>query len=402
MMLSDLFWLLLLAADLSTPPKPPTAAKAAPVQESALSIPAGGTTGKGLLRLPLGAEVNDEAAAAATLTDRGGFPKVAFANQGSSTIGSSRYLYFLANASDIPTISFLYPRKAVLRVSGKDQTVDYRVTNQATQLDKLRSVICATDWSALDEPLPLVVSTADLPATRLEVSGAFTEKSNRVALPKGAVVLCDTRDGQCGAIDIPAYSTRLYLRYGGPHDPGIYAGSITLSAVEYAGATPSALTVYVTPVFHLWGGVLAVGIGVFIAWWVKTWTGNRIARDQALLPVAAYQERLRSLTETLRMAATHLDTPCPNLMGALQEWTREMDAAWLETKYGLPGRSPSPFQRIGSISNDFMNFLTQADAAITLLSIFVVCGLKRVAELAVSGQIQTSVTPKTAANIVSV
>jgi hypothetical protein len=172
-----------------------------------------------------------------------------------------------------------------------------------------------------------------------------------------------------------------------------------LHALEYASGTPSPLTVYVSPVIHVVLGILVVGLGVLLAWWVKTWSSNRIARDQALLPVAACQARLRGLTDTLRMAAAQLGTPCPVLAGELEDWTAKMDPAWLETKYGLPGASPSPFQRIGAISNDFMSFLTQADAAITLLSVFVVDGIKRVAELTALGRIPAPQAPKTAAAI---
>jgi len=73
-----------------------------------------------------------------------------------------------------------------------------------------------------------------------------------------------------------------------------------------------------------------------------------------------------------------------------------MDPAWLETKYGLPGTSPSPFQRIGSISSDFMGFLTQADATITLLRVFVVDGIRLVAALTSVGRIPAPQAPKTA------
>src|SRR5450759_3224460 len=115
MMLSSALSLFLLAAEQSTPPQQPAAAKAATAQGPVLSIPADGTTGKGLLRIPLGTEVKDAGAAAATLTDSGASPKVTFSNQGIATAGSSRYVYFLADASDVPGTSFLYPRKAVLR-----------------------------------------------------------------------------------------------------------------------------------------------------------------------------------------------------------------------------------------------------------------------------------------------
>jgi hypothetical protein len=366
------------------------------LQGPALSIPAGAKSAKGLLRLPLPANTADADAKGATLTDDTAFPKLTFANQGVSVAGSNRYLYFLADASDVPPVSFSYARRAILRFARSALTLEYNITNQATQIDKLRSVIAASDWSALDGPVPLVVSTADSPATRLELSGVFTEKSTHVALPRDAVLLCDQVDSECGEIAIPSYSTKtLYLRYRGPRKPGVYTGQIALHALEYASGTPSPLTVYVSPGYCVAMGIFVVGLGVLLAWWVKTWSSNRIARDQALLPVAAYQARLRGLTDTLHTAVTQLGTPCPVLAGKLEDWTAQMDPAWLETKYGLPGASPYPNQRIGAISNDFMSFLTQADAAITLLSVFVVDGIKRVAELTALERILPQQAPKT-------
>jgi hypothetical protein len=388
MMTPALMLLFLVAGQKTSSSQPGDAGKPSPTTAT-VSLPADESAGKAFVRLLLPPETTEQAALQAQLADDSPSPpKVSFSNQGQSATESVRHVYFVAGVTDAPRQPFSLARKATLQVGGKEVRVSYVLTNRAAQVDKLPAVVAAAEWSALARPLPIIVSTADTPATRLEASAVFTEKSTHVALPKDAVILCTSEHGACGEVSVPAYSSKtVFLRYVGPRDAGIYVGSLTLHSLEYAGSAPAALTIDISTPADIWAGVGVVGLGVLLAWWVKSWTSNRIQRDQALLPVAVYQERLRGLGSALQAATGELHVACPELARAVDEWTAKMNPDRLEAEYGLPGAWPSPFPRASGGSRDLTPLFSQADAALTLLSVFVVEGVERVAKLAANGDI---------------
>lgn len=373
----------------------PAAAADPAVAGGTLSLPFGGTKAKGMLVV---SQPNGTDGSGATLADSGKEPIILFTPQGVSSTDSAVYLYFNADAQNIPTLTFSSPRTATLKLAtGTPQTISYVVTNRASQIDKLGTVVAAKDWSVIGEPLAIVVTTADSRATRLELSSSFTEKSMHIALPSGAVFLCGEERGSCEQIDIPAYSSRtVYLRYKDDAPAGVYVGQLVFRTLEYSSSIPGDLTIYVSSKRAMWWGVFWVLAGVGGAWWVKTWSSNRVARDQALLPVALYQSKLDALTNTLHSASVQLDTVFPVLATALDDWTTKMNPADLEIKYGIPGKSIGPFKTPSAVSSDFMTFLSQADAAVTLLTVFVIKGIKEVTELTIAGGIPTSTAKKTA------
>lgn len=359
----------------------------------------GNASAKELFRIPI--IPSSVKVTSATFVDKGTSPEIKFAFANTLDEGSNRFVYFVADASGFPLDPFSMQRSAVLTVDNKNPVpVAYTVTNLTTQKDKLRSVIAPQEWSEDGGPAPIVISTADVPATHLKLLSAFTEKSTRSPLPGDAVALCANPKGDCdGDVQIPAYSSKaLYLMYKGPVKPGVYGGNIALQAVEYASSAQSGLTIYVSSRDHVvWGVVVVLG-SVLLAWWVKTWSSNRIARDQALLPVAALQSRLHSLSDTLHMATVQLNQDCPVLDGELESWRNQLEPDSL-LKYGLPSGSVSPFQKAGAISADFLSFMAKADGAITLLGVFVVEGIQRVAQLLSEGRIPAPLAPKTARDV---
>src|SRR5579883_2270372 len=392
-----LLWLFL-AHQTTSPKNPPgTSVSGEPSHSDTpvLLLPANGKPPKGLMRILQPPGTNP---AGATLTDNGTAPKITFTSQGSAAADSGVYLYFLADAEDVPLSGLKAGRRATLQLaSGSPQSITYTVTNRATQPDKLMVLLTATDWSMLSRPLPIVVSTTDAPATGLRVSGVFTEKSSHDALPLEALELCRNPEGECDSrITIPAYVTAtVYLRHGGAAPTGTYSGAFALAALEYAPTSGTKLNVYISSASDVFWGVVSVALGVLLAWWVKTWSSNRIARDQALLPVASAQARLRALGYTLHSAAARLDTECPVLNVELQDWMRKLDPQALVTRYGLPDRSVGPFKSVAAISGDFTAFLNQVDAAINLLSAFVIDGVKLTADLTAAGRIPAPAGPKT-------
>lgn len=249
-------------------------------------------------------------------------------------------------------------------------------------------VISAAEWSVREGPLPVIVLGDSGGAGQLRVAGSFVESTERYALPGDAVVICKASEGPCntdGPSSTEAVHT-LYLRYQGAAKPGVYAGKITIHSGKEQSEAEN-LTLYVSSSEHRGWGIAAVLFGAFIAWWVRIYASNRVTRDQALLPIALYYERLRALNATLKKAEAQVGLPRLNLSRAVARWVARLDVNSLEAEFNLPHRSPSPFTSTPTVSANFTGFLREADAAITLLDIFIAEGVEQVLELAAAGHI---------------
>jgi hypothetical protein len=394
--------LLLFAAD-----QPASSSRSVEVPEAsvALMVPVGAATATALMRVPIPlSKLGSTTSTYFSLTDttKGSpQPKMVFSVHGYSDVREMRIFYFVADVTAIPTSLFSQSRTAELRrdnlvLSG----VSYTVSNRPHSPSESLKLLLPKDWSARSGPLPVTVSTGDSPATKLALVGGFVENSSRTPLPGRAIILCANESEICSSdLSVPANSSKtVYLRYVGPIAPGIYAGQVALNALEY-GSQNSPLNVYVSSFAHTLLGIVVVLLGAFLAWWVKTYASNRITRDQALLPVALYHERLVALEAILKRAGAQLGTATPNLSEAAEDWIKQLSPVLLEAQYGLPLKTPSPFTRVCTISSDYTSFLSRSDAAIALLSIFVTNGIERIVELTIAGKIPSPQASKSAAAI---
>lgn len=139
--------------------------------------------------------------------------------------------------------------------------------------------------------------------------------------------------------------------------------------------------------------------GGFLAWWVRVYASNRVTRNQALLPIAIHYERLTALAAALKSATAQFHAPTPNISGAIADWIKRLDISSLEVEYNLPRKTPSPFSPTPAVSSNYTSFLTQVDAAVILLTIFVKEGVVQVVELTTSGRISSPQAPQTISSI---
>jgi hypothetical protein len=220
------------------------------------------------------------------------------------------------------------------------------------------------------------------------LEAAFAESSTRYGLPHGSLELCSTPTQACqGKITITHNSAAtVYLGYGREIPAGVYDGRIVARHQECGVSPPTSLKLYSSSKGHLFAGIVVVIVSAFLAWWVKTYASNRITRAQALLPIALLSERLNALDSTLKKVNVQMGTRTPKLSGADADLMKQLEVTTLEVKYGLPGKTPSPFS-VPGISTEYTTFVSQTDSAVTLLGIFVKEGLERVVELTASGQI---------------
>jgi hypothetical protein len=366
---------------------------------STLTIASGAGSASGVLEVPVAiSKVSSLGTENPILVDGGppsARPKIVFTYHSRSDIADERIFYFITDLTDIPQGSVFQNRSATLSIGRLAlASVSFTLASRGVSQSTLK-VMLPSDWSARSAALPITVTTGELPVTNLAILTGFVESATRSPLPGNSVVLCADESDACSSdVSIPANSSAtIYLRYRGPVRPGIYAGEIRLSSPGSI-SDASRLTLYISSVPHLVGGVLVVLLGAFLAWWVKTYVSNRITRDQALLPVTLYHDHLVANDAILNRVSGQLGIKIPNLSAAVKNWLAQLNPQLLEVEHGLPASTPSPFVKVSSISSDYTTFLANADAAVTLLSVFIVQGVEQVAVLTENGKIPSPQAPK--------
>jgi hypothetical protein len=264
-------------------------------------------------------------------------------------------------------------------------------------------LIAPAEWSLQSGRVPIVVSNKNADVRDLILEAAFVDANTRYGLDRGKLQLCADADNPCqGTVKIPPNSAAtVYMGDAGRISAGIYDGRIVaryLGPPECGVSPVTTMRLYSSSAWHGFAGIVVVIASAFLAWWVKTYASNRVTRAQALLPIALLSERLNALDSALEKVNVQLGTRTPKLSGAAADLMKQLAVTTLEVKYGLPGKTPSPFS-VRGISTEFTTFVSQSDSIVTLLTIFVKEGLEPVVELTASGQIPS---PKAAEAIVAI
>ena len=204
-------------------------------------------------------------------------------------------------------------------------------------------------WSLVyGQPASIAIAVGPVPATDVTLASCgFVEQSTKKPLGCDRLKLCTTSSDTC--TPLPTLSSgvhSLFLRAEGAIDPGIYQGSFNVSAREIPqGSTLSPITLYSTSLtYQIWGVVFLL-IGVALAWFVTSFARTRIARDQALLPVAMLRAQLDDLMATLAGAPQAYRQETSQTESAIQNLKAKLTDAALSNF--LPPRSPLPFGSSG-------------------------------------------------------
>lgn len=261
--------------------------------------------------------------------------------------------------------------------------------------------IAPSDWSVQSGRIPIVISNKNANAYEMHLGTAFVEGSTRYGLADGVVQLCSTAAGAtCNAkLQIPGNSATTVYLSSGTIPAGVYDGRIISIFPKCGASQPATIKLYSSSNFDLVMGILVVIASGFLAWLVKVYSSNRVTRAQALLPIALLRERLNALDSALKKVNVQLRTRTPRLSMTIADLMKQLDITSLEVKYGLPRKTPSPFMSAPTISTEFTNFVSQTDAVVTFLTIFMNEGLEQIVELTASGQISS---PKASEAVVSI
>jgi hypothetical protein len=238
-------------------------------------------------------------------------------------------------------------RYVALDLSGQTATLDYTLTNKA--ISAFTWTVKAPASMAIHPPqaIPVSVSVASVPATRVTLINPFLSEKNRKSLiAQDGLQLCRDPVGPCQKerIDLPANSvSQLWMR--GATGVGQYEGTITIAAAEKPEGDAVSMTVYSTqPVLQVLG-VVAIFGGVVLAWVLTVFARNLLNRDQMLRPAALLVARINTAEQKINGGRNPTGRPLANIRVRITRLTQALSPAALP---GLPGLIPLPYNAIPS------------------------------------------------------
>ncbi len=121
---------------------------------------------------------------------------------------------------------------------------------------------------------------------------------------------------------------------------GTFTGNLFLDAPPLTETKTLALTIQQSTPTAKTGGVLTILAGVVAAWFITVFARARIARDQALLPIAVLREKLAALQEALRSLPEPLRDSVGTISQRLVRLLGELEPSSLDNQQLLPPRMP--------------------------------------------------------------
>ena len=131
---------------------------------------------------------------------------------------------------------------------------------------------------------------------------------------------------------------------------GTFKGNLYLDAAPLTEPKTLALTIQQTTPTAKTNGVLTILLGVAVAWFITIFSRGRIARDQALLPIAVLRQKLTALQETLRSIPAALSDSIPIVSKKLADQIKDLETSNLDNLQVLPPTVPGWTQSTTQVS----------------------------------------------------
>jgi hypothetical protein len=257
---------------------------------------------------------------------------------------TARTWLVMLTVKDLPANSS-QKRHLSLDVAGRTTLVEYTLTNQAVASFSWTVKAPASIAIQPGQAIPIGVFVGPVPATAVTVVNPYLVETKRKSLiAQNGLQLCRAPTGTCDRIDIPA-NTAVQLWMQGADGIGQYDGSLTVAANEKPQGDVITLTVYSTTLCLQAFGILAIFLGVLLAWGVIVFGRNLLNRDQMLVPAALLRARLSALRPDLEQNPTGVATP--RISANIDALLNNLTPAQLAT-VGLPGILPTPGSTVPS------------------------------------------------------
>jgi hypothetical protein len=237
-----------------------------------------------------------------------------------------------------------------------------------------------TAWSlASGDPASIEIvvgSTQGATDVRLTAC-SFIEQSTKKPLGCDRLQLCDQPKGECAqGLKLQTGASSLFLRGAEGIGPGTYVGSLIITSKEDPkGYTSPAITLYQTTPDRRFLGVLAILVGVSIAWWVTSYARTRVARDQSLLPAALLSRQLTELRTTLDASPARYHNRTGATRAGIEDLLGRLTETYLDSRNFLPPRFPNPFGGTAVDSAGYKNHIESLNGTVALLTLIIRQGL---------------------------
>lgn len=223
------------------------------------------------------------------------------------------------------------------------------------------------------EALGVGVAVGPVEATNvLVLQSALVETGSHRQLAEGRLTLCADAAETCDGKPITLAKNRphrLWLKptSTGWFDVGKFSGTVTIAAAQKPAGESLTTTVYISSEWHRWAGVLALAIGVAVAWLVAVPVRARMQRNELLRPAAVLRERLRALSPRLLPLATMV----PTLAARIRTISAELDPDALERAGYLPAGLPNPWTGSTADTEGYRTFLEAKSVQLACLALLV-------------------------------
>jgi hypothetical protein len=343
--------------------------------EAEITLDPGAATGRGALLLKgenlddktIGKQIEDAAGLDTGLVPTG----FKFDVHDLDHTDKSRRWLLTTEVKDLPN-NVTQKRYLTFRFDGKTETLPFTLTNKNPATFAWSVKAPAEISLPPGEPIQIDVTVQAVGATKIAVQETLLEQSQKRPA-EGGWKLCNQRVtdlSTCKLEDLPPRARQQLFLYPATAGKlvGKYMGNVTVSAAEKADGDTLAMTVYGTTSERRIAGVVAIFIGVCLAWLVTVYLQNLLNRNQLLLPVAILRDRFRSLEHELgnkpEPAQTFLT---PRTLGVIQASIAALSEARLEANGLLPTRIPNPFKSVTPNADAFKQFISDQSALLELL-----------------------------------
>lgn len=230
-----------------------------------------------------------------------------------------------------------------------------------------------------DAAIPVTIQVGPVPAANVAVGQAVLHEGD--SLTPLRLELCRNETGDCTPPTIleakKVHGLFLRPRNGSAAEPGSYSGTVSLVAPEKPETVSFPVAVYISSNCLKLLGLLAIFLGVALAWLVTVGARNLISRRQLQRVVALLRERHSKLERILAKAFPPGGPDPIQTRAVLASLSLELDGA----DQALPPAIPPPWQGNWDDKAQFAQLVKQIDAQLDGLEVLIVQGLEPLSQL---------------------
>jgi hypothetical protein len=204
----------------------------------------------------------------------------------------------------------------------------------------------------------------------------LVEQTSKEPLDCSHFQLCLEAGGTCGrSLSLAGNANPVYIKIDDDFHPvGNYRGPVQLMAQDTADIGTIAIDLYGTTGGRAALGVVAIALGVALAWAISVFVRARIDRDQALLPATQLRTSLDKLLDVLGQVQPQWSGNVAATAAAVHKLQDSLTEESLDLQGLLPPQVPSPYPTTYS-GTAYTQYLLAATEHANMLGVIVNQGM---------------------------